>query len=563
MNAYVVAAILATVPIDREALVTRHNPTLHAVDHEAPLTVGNGGFAFTVDVTGLQTFEGAYYREGIPLETLSRWGWGSDENPRGFTLADAEAPYAGPDGRVQRYPTRTDLPAADWLRQNPHDHPLGQIALEWIKGDGTPFVTADVRALTQTLDLWRGIVVSRYELEGTAVEVKTAVHPASDAVAVRLESPLVATGRIRIRLAFPRGHDLAVKNTPPLDWSRPESHTSRLAGDRVVERTVGQARYFVTSTRALRRTGPHAFLVEGDAGNRTLELTVAFAPRRTAAAPSPASIFDASATHWPGFWRRSAALDLSGSTNPLAAKLENRVVLSQYLTAVQMAGDVPPQESGLTCSTWYGKHHTEMIWWHAAHFALWGHPELLARNLEWYRAHLPDARALARERGLAGARWAKMVGPEDRESPGGNPLIAWNQPHPIYLAELLYRLTPDAATLARYRALVLESADALATMAWLDPARGRYVLGPPSGSPRRSTIPPGARTRRSSSRTGAGPSASRKDGASGSPWPATPERTTSWRVCLRCPSRTANTWPWNRSRTRGTRSRAATTIPRC
>jgi hypothetical protein len=74
-------------------------------------------------------------------------------------------------------------------------------------------------------------------------------------VAVRVESPLVATRRLRVRLAFPRGHDLAVKNTPPLDWSRPETHTSRLDGDRRVERTVGSTRYFVASTRALRRTG--------------------------------------------------------------------------------------------------------------------------------------------------------------------------------------------------------------------------------------------------------------------------------------------------------------------
>jgi hypothetical protein len=479
MLAYVVAAILAAAAIDRQARVSRHNPTLHRVDYAAPLTVGNGGFAFTVDVTGLQTFADAYYREGIPLETLSRWAWAEEENPRGFKLADADAPYTLPDGRVQAFPTRTDVPAADWLRRNPHDQPLGQIALEWTKDDGAPFVPADVQALTQVLDLWRGVVTSRYTLGGTPVEVRTAVDPAADAVAVRVESPLVAARRLRVRLAFPRGHDLAVKNTPPLDWSHPESHTSALAGTKVVQRTVGSTRYHVASTRALRRTGPHAFVIEGDPGQSVLAFTVAFAPRTPAAAPAPASVFESSARSWPEFWQRSAALDLSGSTNPLAAKLEERVVLSQYLTAVQMAGQVPPQESGLTCSTWYGKHHTEMIWWHAAHFALWGHPELLARNLEWYRARLPEARLVARSRDLRGARWAKMVGPEGRESPGGNPLIVWNQPHPIYLAELLYRLTPDAATLARYRDLVFESADALATMVWLDPRRDRYVLGPP------------------------------------------------------------------------------------
>ena len=26
----------------------------------------------------------------------------------------------------------------------------------------------------------------------------------------------------------------------------------------------------------------------------------------------------------------------------------------------------------------------EMIWWHQAQFALWGHPELLDRTLAWY-----------------------------------------------------------------------------------------------------------------------------------------------------------------------------------
>src|SRR4030095_16451395 len=75
------------------------------------------------------------------------------------------------------------------------------------------------------------------------------------------------------------------------------------------------------------------------------------------------------------------AVDFSGSRDTRARELERRVVLSQYLTAVQLGGDVPPQESGLTCSTWYGKHHTEMMWWHTAHFALWGRPQRLAQQL--------------------------------------------------------------------------------------------------------------------------------------------------------------------------------------
>jgi hypothetical protein len=155
------------------------------------------------------------------------------------------------------------------------------------------------------------------------------------------------------------------------------------------------------------------------------------------------------------------------------------VVLSQYLTAVQMAGDVPPQETGLTCSSWYGKHHTEMVWWHVAHFALWGREPFAEKALEWYLRTLPAARRIAAERGLDGARWPKMVGPQGRESPGGNPLIAWNQPHPIALAELVYRARPSPEALRRYRDLVRETALGLVSMLrWVEAER-RYVLGPP------------------------------------------------------------------------------------
>ncbi len=472
-------AVAAAAPIDRPALVARHNPVIRRVDTDAPLTVGNGGFAFTVDITGLQTFGDHYYRNGIPLETLARWCWATDENPHGYTLADTNQDYRLGDGRAQAFPTRLDTPAADWLRRNPRPQPLGRLALEWLKDDATAFVPADVEDPVQTLDLWRGIITSRYKLGGVPVVVTTACDPDSDTVAVRIESDLVAAGRLRLRLAFPRGHDPAVKNTPDLDWSHPELHESRLVSPGLMERRVGGTRYFVACSRPLRAAGPHAFLVGGDPGSRRLDATLRFADVAPPAARPVESILAASAAHWERFWRGGAAADFSGSTDPRAGTLEGRIVLSQYLTAVQCAGEVPSQESGLTCTTWYGKHHTEMIWWHAAHFILEGRAALAERSLAWYQAHLPEARELARSRGLRGARWAKMVGPDERESPGGNPLIVWNQPHLIYLCELLYRDAPGPATLAKYRDLVLETADCLASMVQFDRARGQYALGPP------------------------------------------------------------------------------------
>ena len=61
--------------IDRYQLVTRHDPVLTNVDKTSPLTVGNGEFAFTADVTGLQSLYREYAEAEFPLCTMSQWGW--------------------------------------------------------------------------------------------------------------------------------------------------------------------------------------------------------------------------------------------------------------------------------------------------------------------------------------------------------------------------------------------------------------------------------------------------------------------------------------------------------
>jgi hypothetical protein len=483
----IVAALLAltgsaaagATPIDREALVRRHNPVIRKVDYSAPLTVGNGGFAFTVDITGLQTFGEEYYKNGIPLETLARWCWTTDDNPNDFKLADANQQYVQADGTTIALPSKLGTPASDWLRRNPHLHPLGQLSLEWDKPDGSVFSPVDIQEPEQTLDLWTGIITSKYKLGGAPVTVTTCCDPAHDTVAVQIESELVAAGKLRIRLAFPRGHDTAVKNTPALDWSHPENHVSKPLGTAWIERHVADTSYFVTCGREPRPAGPHRFTMAGEAGNPVLDLTAEFSPGPEKFTRPVRLIQTESASAWEKFWRGGAAVDFSGSTNPRAAQLEERVILSRYLTAVQCAGDVPPQESGLTCNTWYGKHHTEMIVWSTAHFILWGQTALAKRNLDWFLRQLPQARTLAASRGLQGARWAKMVGPDGRESPGGNPLIIWNQPHPIYLADLILRQTPAAENLAKYGELVQATAECLVSMLKFDAKRGQYVLGPP------------------------------------------------------------------------------------
>src|SRR5580698_7447663 len=75
----------AGAPIDRLALVMRHDVTLTNFDVANPLSVGNGGFCFTVDATGLQTFPEAF-EHTTPLGTLSDWGWHTAPNPNHWSM---------------------------------------------------------------------------------------------------------------------------------------------------------------------------------------------------------------------------------------------------------------------------------------------------------------------------------------------------------------------------------------------------------------------------------------------------------------------------------------------
>jgi hypothetical protein len=228
------------------------------------------------------------------------------------------------------------------------------------------------------------------------------------------------------------------------------------------------------------RSGPHELVVESaDALEAdTLELVAGFAARPDAPVPSFAETVRASGSGWAGFWSGGGAVELADSTDPRAVELERRVVLSQYLTRIHCAGSLPPAETGLMTNSWRGRFHLEMHWWHGAHFALWGRPELLERSLGWYATALPGARATARRQGCAGARWPKQVGPDGRESPSPiGPFLLWQQPHPIHLAELVRRATGSAEVVRRYADLVLESAAFMATYA--TPGEHGYQLGPP------------------------------------------------------------------------------------
>ncbi len=467
--------------IDRYALVTRHNVVITNADPQTPLQVGNGEFAFSVDITGLQTF--------LPANTMSHWGWHTAPLPEGLNPQDFKLELYDTYGRQVGYATSSKGQETIfwWLRQNPHRFNLGKLSL-WIKKiDGTHAQLSDISEPHQKLDLWRGLILSTYKVEGVPVKVQTCCHPQRDIVAVQIDSPLISAGRAGVTLAFP----YASPDNSGADWSKPQAHQTivrQRAQNRVdFDRKLDDDAYFVSLTwegvAQLEQVNNHTFSLLPTNSSRRLRFVCAFSPKPALGAlPSFAVVKKAAATHWPRFWNSGGAIDLSGSTDPRWRELERRIVLSQYLMAIQAAGSLPPQESGLVnnSSHWNGKFHLEMHWWHGVHFALWGRWDLFERSLDWYRKILPQARRLAQSQGYRGARWPKMVGPDGRDSPSGiGPLLIWQQPHPIYYALLDYRLHPTRSTLEKWREIVFETAEFMASFAVFDKNTGHFVLGPP------------------------------------------------------------------------------------
>ena len=112
----------------------RHNPRLGGPDPVGVLSVGNGEFAFTTDITGLQTF----LRDGaaIPLGTMSQWAWHTEPLPAGLHRESFRWLDLDTYGRKVPYPYFGDtffgLPrlghegspehreVGRWLYENPH-----------------------------------------------------------------------------------------------------------------------------------------------------------------------------------------------------------------------------------------------------------------------------------------------------------------------------------------------------------------------------------------------------------------------------------------------------------
>ena len=468
-------------PIDRQALVNRNSPMVTTMDTLSSLSVGNGEFAMTVDATGLQTFP-EFYSRGVCLGTQSQWGWHSMPNTEDYRPEEVLKPYnLGHHSTEELYSCQfrdagRQHDASEYLRMNPHRLHLGCLGFDF---DGK-IQPSDIHDIHQCLDLWEGVIHSHFTFDGKGHDVQTVCHPTRDMIAVRV----ISTARTPISLRLP--YPTARHTDDGCDWTANDAHQSAIvqkdAHRAVVRHQLDSTTYYIIvrwkGQADFNEKSKHHFVLS-PVGN-TLEITVEWVPEYSENSEqinSYRTVRESSASRWRQFWTEGAAVDFSHCLDPRAKELERRVVLSQYLLAIQSAGSRPPQETGLTFNSWFGKFHLEMILWHEAWLPLWGHADMLTKALSWYPSAQPMAREIARRQGFDGIRWMKMTDPSGAEAPSNvGSFLIWQQPHLIYLCELAYRSTGDNNLIAKYAPLIDETATFMYSFANYDSSTGRYIL---------------------------------------------------------------------------------------
>ncbi len=494
--------------IDRREVVKRNNPHVTSVDSLGSLTVGNGHFATTVDVTGLQSYP-QFYAKGISLCAQSDWGWHSFPNVNNYK----ESEYLGAvdlgHGHEELYAvqykdkTTRGYGATEYFRINPHRLNLGAAGLLITDKQGRQIPITSLQNIDQELDMWSGSITSRFTALGSPVEVHTVAHPSASALSAKITTPLFIKGNAEVTFSFPYpkgGHVDDASNWDAIDKHQTEivaqtDHSALLK--RTLDATIYYARITWDDGAMLVKTAEHVFALRLTAptgrSDRMLNPTISFTIEymehdNEATAPTFNKTLEAAHQYWNSYWNNGAIVDFSQCTDSRAREIERRVVLSQYLTAVNCQGNTPPQESGLTHNTWFGRPHLEMTWWHTIDFSLFGHEEVLARTMDWYNSSVvyDKSREIASRQGFRGIRWMKMTDPWAGESPSNvGSFLIWQQPHYIYFAEELYRhatATSAAnskdvqAVLDKYGKYVDETAQFMADYVTYDSLSGHYNL---------------------------------------------------------------------------------------
>lgn len=255
----------------------------------------------------------------------------------------------------QPNPAQSEI--SNWLIQNPQRLNLARIGFSF---NGKEAVEDELQEKMQELDLWAGRISSSFKYQGTLVSVETWADASSDSVGISVESELLTKGSLGIFFDFP--FPTRNKFEAPFVgvFNATSSHITTLRSrdsSATIRHDLDETSYDVSihwdagAGISGPAEGTHRYLLQTSGNQKRIALSVGFSPTTAKPrVPSVTQIKNTSEEWWESFWNSGAFVDLSAATSEKATELQRRVILSQYLTAVNSASQYPPQGSRLLIS---------------------------------------------------------------------------------------------------------------------------------------------------------------------------------------------------------------------
>lgn len=252
----------------------------------------------------------------------------------------------------QPNPAEADI--SNWLIQNPQRLNLGNIGFWFANSNVTE---GDLEKKNQVLDLWNGVITSTFVYNGSQVRVEVSAASESDAVMINVESELLSIGSLGLFFDFPYS-DVNKFDAPFVGvWNASSKHSTLLDvtdNEAVIQHTLDDTSYCFTARWEGKgqvsgpKEGTHRYFLKTP-GSSNLKMTGLFSNDASCSkagntsATSVADLADSSKMWWQTYWESGAFIDLSSVDSTNATELQRRIILSQYLLAVNSASEFPPQ----------------------------------------------------------------------------------------------------------------------------------------------------------------------------------------------------------------------------
>lgn len=427
----------------KQSFVEKFDIINEKIDSLAPLTIGNGNLAFTMDITGLQTLAKEY--KTIPLLTMA-----NKFAQKEIVGALEKEKFLARDGRIVSYMTTSvgQEEAFTSRRTNRFKYNMFNLAFyfndELIKKE-------EISLIKQRLYLYYGLVVSKFTYQNEEIITRAYVDSKFDTIVFSFKSRLFKKG-LNVRLSANEA------------WYNKEGQNAKIAN-------ISYDKEKITIADSYRKDIINYKLKDMFIVKKDSSLAIYSSKEENEITLGINSEIKRSYNEWPEFWLTTK--DYYNDN----LEIQRRIVLSLYLIRVNSMGIYPPAETGLTCNSWYGKFHLEMHLWHHLGMIYYGHSKLVLPAIDYYLTIFDEAKKRAQENGFLGARWPKMTDETGLDSPSEiGCLLMWQQPHLIFMLAAMKKEDPNL-DLTKYKELIYETA--LCLKSFFVYENGKYYLDKP------------------------------------------------------------------------------------